>query len=140
MVRHARPKRRPTVRMQAVAEGMAPRACRPFALFVKSNTRLRKGASKSEHIEEMKRLGKAWKQLPLAEQDEYRRKSQDLFREQRETLRMQGVRMRCRPAAEEPPQDEAVGKEDVQNSQPEGGTTIGNFQCWKEEGSDGSCM
>ena len=120
--------------------GMAPKACRPFALFMKTCSQVRKGASRSEHFEEIKRLGKAWKQLPLAEQNQYRRKSQDLFQEQRATLRSHGVRLRCPQAAEERAgQDEQVG-EGGQSSQLEGETIVGKFRCWKEEGSDGSCM
>ena len=140
MVRNAKPKRKQTLRMRAVAEGIAPKACRPFALFMKSCCEVQKGASKSEHIEEMKRLGRAWKQLPPAEKDEYRRKCQDLFREQRSSLRSHGVPLRGSLAAEESAsKDEAV--EDAERPQLEKETsTIGKFQCWQEEGSDGSCV
>ena len=135
MVRNARPKRKPTFRMKAVAEGMAPKACRPFALFMKNCCRVRKGASKSEHIREMKRLGKAWKQLSEAERAEYRRQSQDLFREQRSCLRSHGIPFWCSTAGEESTSTDAA----VEDAQPEQGARIVKFQCWHEEGSK-SCV
>jgi serine/threonine protein kinase len=121
--------------MKAVAEGMAPKACRPFALFMKNCCRVRKGASKSEHIREMKRLGKAWKQLSEAERAEYRRQSQDLFREQRSCLRSHGIPFWCSTAGEESTSTDAA----VEDAQPEQGSRIGKFQCWQEEGSN-SCV
>ena len=135
MVRKAKPKRQPTLRMKAVAEGMAPKACRPFALFMKFHSQVRKGASKSEHLQEMRRLGHAWKQLSEVARDEYRKKSQDLFREQRSSLRANGVPFRTTVASEEDTCTNAA-MADVQVEQ---APCIGKFQCWHEEGSDGSC-
>ena len=135
MVRNAKPKRKPTLRMRAVSEGMAPKACRPFALFMKSHCQVRKGASKTEHLQEMKRLGKAWKQLSQVEQDEYRRKSQNLFQEQRSSLRAQGVPFRTSVAGEKACTDAAEADTNLEQR-----ARIGKFECWHEKGSGSSCV
>eukprot|EP00435_Cladocopium_sp_Y103_P021644 s3667_g5.t1 len=130
---------RKTQRSQAIAEGLAPKACRPFALYFKKHTRVRKGATKAEHAAEMKRLGKVWKGLPSSEQEEYRAQCQDQFQAQRETLRIQGVNFRCKGNAKAHAEDGA--SEEV--AEASGGNKhfeIGQFRCWTQDSSDGSCL
>ena len=96
----------------AVKAGAAPVARRCFALFVKENSMVRKGASQAEHKAELVRLGAVWRRLPKEEQDRYRVKSAEEFGLQREGLASHGIFVTGkRPcdtgAAAQPPQQPA---------------------------------
>ena len=84
-----RPKSRKTctVLSEAVRSGLAPKARKPFALFVMENSLLKPGAKKHEHQAELKRLGQAWKGLPEDQQAHYKKRSAAEFETQQQTLK-----------------------------------------------------
>ena len=56
-------KPRQSARRMAVKQSLDPKARRAFALFLGENTKVKKGASKSEYQAEMRRVAALWKQL-----------------------------------------------------------------------------
>ena len=121
-------------------QGLAPKACRPFALYLKKNSTVQKGASRSEHAAEMKRLGQAWKRLPSSEKDAYRAQCQDEFQEQRQSLRIQGVYFRGNAEVNAEVNAEDGTSEEVSEASGEKNHfEIGEFRCWTQVSSDGSC-
>ena len=89
----ARPKSR-TARKAAKAEGVVPRAARPFALFVKKNSRLPKGSGKADYQDELRRLGTEWRSLSSADKDQYSQQSLKQFERQRRSYRAAGFSVR----------------------------------------------
>ena len=81
-------------RKAAVAEGLVPKARRPFALYVKEKSQLCKGASKQDYQEEMKTLGRAWRSEAAEVREAYGRKCHQEFLEQRDSMRVQGLPLR----------------------------------------------
>ena len=86
------------LRAAAVAQGLCPKARRPFALFLQQHSMLRKGdgSSRQQHQFEMRRISALWKALPPAQKDEWKLKSAEETRSQREALASQGIFMRGR--------------------------------------------
>ena len=82
------------MRKAAVAEGMAPKARRPFALFVLENSAVPKGSAKADFLKEMKRLGRKWGALPQADKDKYKLRCKQEFTEQRDALKIHGFQIR----------------------------------------------
>ena len=82
------------MRKAAVAEGMAPKARRPFALFVLENSAVPKGSAKADFLKEMKRLGRKWGALPQADKDKYKLRCKQEFTEQRDALKIHGLQIR----------------------------------------------
>ena len=117
-------------------QGLAPKACRPFALYLKKNSTVQKGASRAEHAAEMKRLGQAWKRLPSSEKDAYRAQCQDEFQEQRQSLRIQGVYFRGNAEVNA---EDGTSEEVSEASGEKNHFEIGEFRCWTQVSSDGSC-
>lgn len=87
-------RKRPTVRNNAVSEGMAPKARRPFALFLLESSTVPKGSAKADFVHEMKLLGKKWKALPQTAKELYKHRCKEEFSQQRDALRAHGVQVR----------------------------------------------
>ena len=117
-------------------QGLAPKACRPFALYLKKNSTVQKGASRAEHAAEMKRLGQAWKRLPSSEKDAYRAQCQDEFQAQRQSLRIQGVYFRGNAEVNA---EDGTSEEVSEASGEKKHFEIGEFRCCTQVSSDGSC-
>ena len=132
-------------RRAAIGDGLAPKACRPFALFMKDHCNVHKGASKDAHAQEMKRLGQKWRDLPPSEKEAYRAKCAAEFEAQRVQLRVQGVKFRqhllpeCKGQRLEPfssSQSENTIKQEQQED-----VRIGAFRCHTDpKTQDGSCL
>lgn len=105
-LRHLR--RKKSVRKAAISEGMVPRARRPFALFLQEHSQVSKGSSRQDFIDEMKRLGQAWKVLSPSKKKTYQLRCQKDFLEQRGAMKAQGLPVRRAAAAQpqmpQPPQ------------------------------------
>ena len=80
-----------THRHVAVTEGVAPKARRPFALFVRENNEVEKGSSRLAFAAEMRRLGAMWASLPDADKAKYRERCLEEFAKQRQALRLHVV-------------------------------------------------
>ena len=113
------------LRKACIKEGGAPRACKPFALFVKKNGALGKGSgsSRADHIDEMKRLGKAWRALSANEKAVYQKESLASFCEQHKALAVKGIPVRRniftqKVEPEKSSEKEAASEEATANSQP----------------------
>lgn len=124
-----------TERILAVQTGRAPKACKPFALYMKATYQLAKGASKAEHNEEMKRLGRMWRTLPEAVKSKYVEESRTSFSAQREALRVSGINFRLQ---QDKPNDQ-VREEPLEqqgaSAGPAGYVQVGNYRCTTENGS-----
>ena len=79
------------MRALAIKQHLVPKARKAFALFLIENTRVKKGALKKEHIEDMKRVAKLWKRLPEATKATYNEKSAQEFQAQRAALMRLGL-------------------------------------------------
>lgn len=73
-------------RRKLVSLGLAPKACKPFALFLKEQYAVGKQASRAEHQAEMKRLSAMWKNLDAESKAPFQTKSQEQFESQRKVL------------------------------------------------------
>ena len=73
-------------RRALVSLGLAPRASRPFALFLKEQYAVEKKASRAEHQAEMKRVGAMWRNLDPESKATFRAKSQEQFNSQRQAV------------------------------------------------------
>ena len=94
-----RPKGDLTQRMAAVRDGFAPKACRPFALFLKKHSEVPKGSSRDCFAKEMQRLGKLWASLPENEKAKYRALCVEEYARQRDSLKQSGLgKVRRQPA------------------------------------------
>ena len=89
--------RRATARRVAVSDGIAPKARNAFALFMKGQNKVKKGASKEEFQHEMRRIGRAWRALSQSEKNKYKETSRSEFVAQRDALKMHGVPIRQVP-------------------------------------------
>ena len=78
---------------------MVPRACKPFALFVKEHVAAHKGAGRDVWRQEMKRLGRLWQSLPQQEKEKYQIKSGGEFANQRAVMQQHGLTCRKARAA-----------------------------------------
>ena len=90
------PIRKRSKRAVHVQEGLAPKARRPFALFVQESNAVPKGSSKEAFALEMRRLGKLWKNLPQNEKKKYQELCSEEFATQRTTLKANGICVRKR--------------------------------------------
>ena len=72
-------------------EKLAPKARRPFPLFVKENCVVKKGASREEFLAEMRRLSSLWHALPEKQRQNYRTQSAHEFAPQRNELAAHGI-------------------------------------------------
>jgi hypothetical protein len=79
------------MRALAIEQHLVPKARKAFALFLMENPRVKKGALKKEHIEDMKRVAKLWKGLPEAAKATYNEKSAQEFQAQRAALMRLGL-------------------------------------------------
>ena len=94
-----RPRGDLTQRMAAVRDGFAPKACRPFALFLKKHSEVPKGSSRDCFAKEMQRLGKLWASLPENEKAKYRALCVEEYARQRDSLKQSGLgKVRRQPA------------------------------------------
>ena len=106
--------RRETVRKIAVSEGLVPKACRPFALFLQEKSVLKPGSSRLQYQKEMKKLGRAWKALLPAEQQQYKVKCQDEFLQQRAAMKARGLPVRKAVWGDEPKQPKCTQPQQLQ--------------------------
>ena len=91
-------------RKAIAAEGLIPKARRPFALYVKENSTVPKGSSREDFQNEMKRLGKAFRALSDAEHQEYKERCHAEFLQQRDAMKIQGLPLRPDLASLKPEQ------------------------------------
>ena len=84
-------RRSPTMRALAIKQYLVPKARKAFALFLMENTQVKKGALKKEHVEDMKRVAKLWKNFPEAAKATYNEKSAQEFQAQRDALMRLGL-------------------------------------------------
>ena len=84
----------PPVRASAVTEGLAPKARRPFALFLKEKSQALKGSTRDDCAAEMKKLGTEWKRLSDAEKNVYKAMCQQEIVSQRSAMKAAGLPMR----------------------------------------------
>lgn len=80
------PPKRIRHRKELVKQGLAPKACRPFALFLKEQYAVGKNAGRAEHQAEMKRVSAMWKNLDAESKALFQTKSQEQFESQRQIL------------------------------------------------------
>ena len=73
-------------RGEAVRSGLAPKARKPFALYVMGNSLVKPGAAKSQYQAELKRLGQAWKRLTPSQQAHYNERSMAELEAQRQAV------------------------------------------------------
>ena len=109
-----RRKKRASARAAAVREGVVPRACKPFALFVKKHVAAQKGAGRDVWRQEMKRLGHLWKSLPQQDKEKYQIKSGAEFANQRAVMQQHGLTCRkaqTAAAVEVKPRTEATNEQ-----------------------------
>ena len=85
---------RKSLRCKAVAEGVLPKARRPFALFMLEKSKVKKGSSRKEFLDEMQLLGTLWSALSEAEKEKYKVQSKNEFNEQRHAMRVCGLKLR----------------------------------------------
>ena len=85
-------------RKAALLEGLAPKACKPFALFVKQHCRIKKGSSRAESAADMKRLGAQWRKLSEHEKRRYKEQSCLQYHHQRQALVTCGVPLKKKAA------------------------------------------
>ncbi|CAJ1367828.1 unnamed protein product, partial [Effrenium voratum] len=112
----------PPVRASAVTEGLAPKARRPFALFLKEKSQALKGSTRDDCAAEMKKLGAEWKRLSDAEKNVYKAMCQQEFMSQRSAMKAAGLPMRREEADVHPqpataPAVPAAPQEKLQNSE-----------------------
>ena len=80
-----------TARSAAIKEGVAPKARKPFALFMMEHGQLRKGASREAFQQEMKRLAQEWKSLPASSRQKFKDMSSQEEARQRAALSEHGI-------------------------------------------------
>ena len=78
----------------AVKQSLVPKARRAFALFLGENTKVKKGASKSEYQAEMRRVAALWKQLDDKQKAPFHKKSLEEFQVQRDAMGRLGFDVR----------------------------------------------
>ena len=83
-----------TARAEAIKAGLAPKARQAFAIFTQEKSILKKGVSKEDGAQEMKRLGKAWVKLAEFEKQVYKDQSLQEFEAQRQALLKLGIFVR----------------------------------------------
>ena len=99
-------------RKAITAEGLIPKARRPFAFYVKENSTVPKGSSRADSQNEMKKFGKSFRALSDAEHQEYKEGCHAEFLQQRDAMKIQGLPLRTdlaslkpqQPAVEQPQQ------------------------------------
>ena len=103
-----------TARAEAIKAGLVPKARQAFAIFTQENSSVKKGATKEECTEDMKRVGRMWSKLAEFEKAKYKYQSTEEFEAQRQALLKLGLFVRvnkdappARPAVEEKPKVEA---------------------------------
>ena len=90
----AKPKRKATLRRQAMKDGSLPPARKPFALFVKAIVCGMEKDGRSEWQLEMKRLGTMWHMLPLDQKQHYFDQSEAEFSKQHAVMTQMGLPLR----------------------------------------------
>ena len=85
-----------TLRRLAVEAEVVPKARKPFALFLKDHSQAKKGMKRNVFLKEMARVGKLWRDAPMAVQAEYRRRSHEEMEDQRQSCFVAGVAVRTR--------------------------------------------
>lgn len=81
----------PTRRRLAIKQQLVLKARQAFAFFLMENTRVKKGALKKEHMEDMKRVAKLWTGLTELEKAPCNEKSAQECRAQRDALMRLGL-------------------------------------------------
>ena len=83
-----------SLRKQAVKAGLAPKARKAFVIFFQQQTKVKKGACKTDFLNEMRHLAGVWKKMTKEQQAPYQQMSKDEFEAQRSALVVCGIKVR----------------------------------------------
>ena len=95
-------KKRRSIRAPAAKQGLAPKARKAFAIFLKEKSSVAKGASREACLNDMKRVAAAWRLLPESEKAKYKACSAAEFKAQRDSLLQNGIYVREHNADKQP--------------------------------------
>ena len=133
-------KPRQSARRMAVKQSLVPKARRAFALFFGENTKVKKGASKSEYQAEMRRVTALWKQLDDKQKAPFHKKSLEEFQVQRDAMGRLGfdVRKCLRPGkCEDRGESELAPRNALPHAQRK--FRIGSYTVVEDQLGSGSC-